>query len=147
MAETISSLTGQPIVVTLAGKQHKFRRLTLAELFGKFEADVKTDWLSRAHEMANQLPLEERIEFLSYQAAHPLTAEQSMNLVREKMNSTVGIALIMELTHLVESKDDVLPDIMSLAIDPAEQMVVKGLIEELTGTTGVKVEGKDSPKV
>jgi len=144
--ETVSNLTGQPIVAILAGKQHKFRQLTLSELFGKFEAEVKNDWLARAHEIGNQMNLSERIEFLSYQSSHPLSPDRSAELVREKINSSVGVSMILDMTHIVENNDDVLPEIVSLMTKTEEQVTVRNLIEELTGTAGIKMEGKDSPK-
>jgi hypothetical protein len=139
--ETVSALTGQPILVTLAGKQHKFRQLTLAELFGRFEAEVKNDWTAQVHELAKGLTGEDKIAYLSHEATHPLSAENSVALVREKMNSAKGVALILSLTHLVEDKNDTLPEIISLMTDPADQIAVRGLVEQLTGTAGVKVEG------
>jgi hypothetical protein len=145
--ETVSNLTGQPITAVLSGTEHKFRLLTLAELFGKFEADIKNDWMVRAHEMGNQMNMVERIEFLSHQASHPLSAEDSMRLVRDKMNSAKGVELILSLTHLKESNNDNLPEITSLMMSPTDKITVRSLVETLTGTTGVKVEdGKDSPK-
>jgi hypothetical protein len=139
--ETVSNLTAQPILATLTGKQHKFRQLTLAELFGRFEAEVKSDWTMQVHELAKGMAGEDKIAYLSHEAAHPLSAENSVALVREKMNSAKGVALILSLTHLVEDKNDTLPEIISLMTEPADQIAVRGLVEQLTGTAGVKVEG------
>lgn len=145
--ETISNLTGQPILATLAGKQHKFKQLTLSELFGRFEAEVKNDWTAQVHELAKGMTGEDKIAYLSHEAAHPLSAEDSIALVREKMNSAKGIELVLLMAHLVEDKTDVLPEIISLTTEPVDRIAVRGLIEQLTGTAGVKVEGSDSPKV
>jgi hypothetical protein len=146
--ETVSNLTGQPILATLAGKQHKFRQLTLAELFGRFETEVKNDWTIRVNELAKGMPSADKIAYLSYSASHPLSAEDSVTLVREKMNSAKGVELILAMTHQAENSSDVLPEILVLMTDPTDQIAVRGLIEQLTGTAGVKVEGgAESPKV
>lgn len=145
--ETISDLSGQPIVVVLAGVSHKFRQLTLAELFGKFEAEVKNDWTARVHEIAAGLPDSDRIAYLSHEAAHPLSVENASNLVKEKMNSALGISLILAAAHIAEGKDDIIPPVIELMSVPADQLAVRGLVEVVTSTKGVKVEdGKDGPK-
>lgn len=146
--ETVSNLTGQPILVTLAGKQHKFRQLTLAELFGRFEAEVKNDWTIQVNELAKGMSGADKIAFLAHSASHPLSAEDSVALVREKMNSAKGVALILSMTHLADNKDDIIPEIISLMTEPTDQIAVRGLMEQLTGTAGVKVEGgaDNSPK-
>jgi len=145
--ETISNLTNQPIAVTLAGKQHKFRQLTLAELFGKFEAEVQNDWANRVQQVTVGMSIEDKVVFLSHQASHPLSAEDSVRLVRDKMNSAQGVSLILALTHQVEDKADALPEVVELMSEPVDRLAVQKLIEALTGTSGVKMEGgAEGPK-
>lgn len=138
--ETVSNLTGQPILATLAGRQHKFRQLTLAELFGRFEAEVKNDWRARIYEMAAGLTGEEKIAYLSHETSHPLPAERVIDLVRMKMESNQGVDLILKWTHLPEDKADVLPLAVVLQTDPADRIAIKALMVELTGTAGVEVK-------
>jgi len=146
--ETVSTLTDQPVEETLAGKKHSFRRITLAELFGKYEAVVQNEWRLRIRTMAGELDEGERIPFMVSAMSNPPAANQITLLVKDKANSQEGIAMILSLTHLKEDKNDVLPDVATLVTNDIDKVVVKGLIKELTGTAGISVEeGKDSPKV
>jgi hypothetical protein len=145
--ETVSALTDQPVEETLAGKKHKFRRVTLSELFGKYEAVVKNEWRQRIRSMADELDAGERVPFMVSAMNCPPAADQITLLVKDKANSQDGIAMILSLTHLKEDKNDILPDIATLVTNDIDKVVVKGLIKELTGTAGISVEeGKDSPK-
>ena len=138
--ETVSNLTGQPIVATLVGKSHSFRQLTLAELFGKFEAEVKNDWRARVYEMAAGLKGEDKIAYLSHETSHILTPDQVIDLVRMKMESNQGVDLILKWTHIPEDKTGVLPLAMAIQSDPADRIAIKALMVELTGTAGVVVK-------
>jgi hypothetical protein len=70
-----------------------------------------------------------------------------VRLVRDKMNSPAGISLILAWTHLVEGTDDMIPDMTVMAMNPEDTTVIKGLMESLTGTAGIKMEGgKEGPK-
>jgi hypothetical protein len=139
--ETVSALTDQSVEETLAGKKHKFRRITLAELFGKYEAVVQNEWRLRIRTMADELDSGERLPFMVSAMSNPPAANQITTLVKDKANSQDGIAMILSLTHLKEDKNDLLPDITALVTDEIDKVVVKGLIKELTGTAGIPMEG------
>lgn len=146
--ETVSALTDQPVEETLAGKKHKFRRVTLSELFGKYEAVVQNEWRQRIRLMADELGVGERVPFMVSAMSSPPAADQIALLVKDKANSQDGIAMILTLTHIKEDKNDSLPEITDLVTNEVDKVVVKGLIKELTGTAGVSMEeGADSPKV
>ena len=138
--ETVSNLTNQPIVATLAGKSHSFRQLTLTELFGKFEAEVKNDWRTRVYEMAAGLTGDDKIAYLSHETSHPLPAERVIDLVQMKMESNQGVDLILKWTHIPDDKTDILPTAVVLQTNPTDKIAVKALMEELTGTAGVVVK-------
>ncbi len=144
--ETVSALTDQPVEETLAGKKHKFRRVTLSELFGKYEAVVKNEWRQRIRSMADELDAVERVPFMVQAMNSPPAAVQIALLVKDKANSQDGIAMILSLTHIQEDKNDVLPDITTLVTDDVDKVVIKGLIKELTGTAGIVEEGVEGPK-
>ena len=146
MAESISDVTNQPILAIINGKEHRFRRLTVAEMFGRFEAEVIADWSRRNHITTAGMAKEERIDFLSFQASHPLSTEDSARLVRDKINSVQGMGLILEITHLKEGSSDTLPEILSLILDPEQQLIIKNLAEKITSVDTVKETGAESPK-
>ena len=144
--ETVSALTDQPVEETLAGKKHSFRRITLAELFGKYEAVVKNEWRQRVRSMADELDMNERVPFMVSAMNSPPEAGQIALLVKDKANSQDGIAMILSLTHIKEDKSDVLPDITALLTNDVEKVVIRNLIKELTGTAGIVEEGAGGPK-
>jgi len=133
--ETISDLTNQPILVSLSNKQHKFRQLTIAELFGRFEAEVKNDWTARVHDLAKGCKTsEDQVRFLAYSAAHPLSSEEIVGLVREKLGSASGINLLLSMSHILEGVDDLLPSGTELLASPEDQATIRVLLSRLTGT-------------
>ncbi len=144
--ETVSALTDQPMEETLAGKKHSFRRITLAELFGKYEAVVKNEWRQRVRSMADELDTNERVPFMVSAMNSPPEAGQIALLVKDKANSQDGIVMILSLTHIKEDKNDVLPDITTLLTNDVDKVVVRNLIKELTGTAGIAEEGAGGPK-
>jgi hypothetical protein len=144
--ETVSALTDQPVEETLAGKKHSFRRITLAELFGKYEAVVKNEWRQRVRSMADELDTNERVPFMVSAMNSPPEAGQIALLVKDKTNSQDGIIMLLSLAHVKEDKDDILPDIVPLMMDKVGKVVIKELIKELTGTAGIVEEGAGGPK-
>lgn len=137
--ETVANLTRQPFEATFAGKRHKFTPPSISVLFGHFERKVQTEWQERAVQLAEKLPEEKRYGFLSYQASHPLAKEEEVALTKSLMMSTEGAAMILNASHVVEDKDDVLPDVVKLVMNPVDKAELKRLMDEMSGVVGVKL--------
>jgi hypothetical protein len=145
---TVGELVNIPIEIELGGKKHQFKRLSISDLFGKFEGIVHSEWLLRIREIADTLSLEERTDYLAKVTSYPPSGNQLALLVKTKLNSTEGIGRVLDLAHVKENSSDILPDIEKLMENKDEQTAIKTLMDSLApqNMKVVKAEGeKGSP--
>jgi hypothetical protein len=139
----VGELVNIPIEIELGGKKHQFKRLSITDLFGKFEGIIHSEWLLRIREIADTLSLEERTDYLAKVTSYPPSGNQLALLVKTKLNSTEGIGRVLELAHVKENPSDTLPAIEELMADKEEQIAIKTLMDSLAlQNVKVKVEGE-----
>jgi len=141
----IANLANTPIEFTLSEKKYKIVRLSMLDVFGIFEADVKEEYISDIVAMARHIPdVKERIEFQK-QAARDIPRGKTMEeQVRLKMDSVEGGIKIL---HIALNKCQEVPidEVKEVLSNEKNAAAIQAVMAFLFGDDTAKEEEKLPP--
>ena len=119
MTDTVNA----SVEVDIGGRKYRARQLTLSEMFGHFEANIRRDALDSARELAAALDGEQKREFLADVWRNMPRGSALMDRVIEVVKSPSGVVDVLWLAVRREQPD--------VTRDELATLVTGGTISEL----------------
>ena len=108
----ISEISGEKFTFELCGKTYKAKRLSIGDIYGYFEEQIKEEALADAKKVSEILPLSQRSSFLVDAWQKLPKGAALFNLANEKLATVEGACAMMYLATK-DSNDNITPDTFS----------------------------------
>jgi len=147
----VSTLANKPMKFTLPnGKAYEVKKLSILEIFGELEKDIKEEWLANINSIASSLPVPDRKSFLTGIIRDMPAGQNLERLAQAKMESVAGgfKILKMVLSRCQEVSQEELQDLVG---DNANQNIIDQIMSYAVGvdsqTTALDATQKKTPIV
>lgn len=128
-----NEIANTPITVELMGKPYKVRRVSLDTIFGKAEAAVISQQMSRIHEMASHLEADEKTSFLAKAMMDSIPSGEKLNqMATSFLKSTEGVKMVL-IAALKKDQPNVEEEIEVAKLMTSEADKVTVIIKFATG--------------
>ena len=141
----IQNIANTPVEFELSGKTYKVKRLSLLDLFGSFEADVKKEYMSNISEYASSITnAQEKQKFQTMAIKEMPRGVELQDMVSAKMNGIDGAIKILYLA-LSKCQQITIEAVTQIIQDPANADVIATLMDFIIGND-VKEDKVDEEK-
>ena len=154
----VSTLANKPMKFTLPnGKAYEVKKLSILEIFGEIESDIKAEWLANINSIASSLPVPDRKSFLTGIIRDMPAGAVLERLAQAKMETVAGgfkmLKMVLSRCQEIENEElqdlvgdsanqDIIDQIMNYAVgadsqaqDPTQKKTVVGEAETTTGAS------------
>jgi len=135
----ISNIANNPVEFILSNKTYKVKRLSLLDLYGSFESEVKTEYMELIQNYCKTVKdIKERIQLQKELIQDMPSGSTLQTKVSEKMSTFEGgkKILVMALSKCQQITDD---EINTILLDQDNSITISNLMDFISGNDNKKV--------